>query len=403
MIISILAALSVLCWRRPDMFLNAQFRAEDGSIFFVDAFYVGLPSLWKTYGGYFHLYPRMVALVCEWLPLPYRYFPLVYNTGWLSGLFLCVIYLWKIPHISPGMKGIFSVLLVLVPAGNEAMANLTNAQWILALWILIYALGGPSEKKWQNMAGYGLLLISGLTTPLSVIFPLVFIIAYILSETSRVRRHQLVNVVLMSITGLLQLTALFITSGRMDSRINDHQVNWTDIRFLKLVKDQYVYVFTGNTSLLDGPEYTVPLFAGVVVFLAVVLVILVRQKNTMALLLYTGGLLTLGAVMFESRHFLSDIHPYGGGARYFYIPAYTLLCSLVLLLDFYKKKAWRWVSYLLLLWTTGVTFRSFSPQRFSDRNWSEYAERMQNGETLDVPIEPEGWSFHFEPGRRESN
>lgn len=162
-----------------------------------------------------------------------------------------------------------------------------------------------------------------------------------------------------------------------------------------------MYVFTGNTGLLDNPKYIVPLFICTVIFLVVVGVILVRQKNTAALLLFTGGLLTLGAVMFESRHFLSDIHPYGGGARYFYIPAYTLLCSLVLLLVFYKNTLLKIIGYLLVIWTMGVTFRSFSPQRFTDRNWPEYAERMQNGETLDVPIEPEGWSFHFEPGLRE--
>lgn len=207
------------------MLLNAQFWAEDGSIFFSDAFYLGFPSLWKTYGGYFHLYPRMVALACEWSPLPYLYCPLVYNAGWLFGLCLCIIYLWKIPHISIWLKGVFSVLLVLVPTGNEAMANLTNVQWILALWILIYALNSPSEKMWQNIAGYGLLLISGLTTPLSVVFPLVFMIAYILSGTLRARRHHLVNMVLVTITGFLQLTALFVSSGRLSSRINDHQVD----------------------------------------------------------------------------------------------------------------------------------------------------------------------------------
>jgi len=384
-------------WRRPDAIVHAQFWAEDGKIFFEGALYRGLSSLWQPYGGYFHLYPRIVAWLCEASPLPYRYFPLAYNLAWLAGMALCIVCIWRLRTLSAGVRFALSLLLTLIPAGNEVMINLTNAQWILAAWILIYSMNEPSDSVLTNVAGYLLLAVSGLTTPMSIVFPALFLPA-VFRYGSQQKYHHFINLAVIVITGGLQLTGLLGGSGRLHSTISEHTVNWLDIRFLKLVKDQYVYIFTGNTRLLSEAAYTIPLFLPVAALLIVTGIAALRKKSGIAFSFFLGGLLTLGAVMFESRHFLSDLHPFHAGTRYFYIPAYAFVCCLLVLAD-RPAPRFRMLQLALVLWMGVVTFTAFRPFRFPDKQWEKHARIMEEGGPVVVPVNPDPWTITFERRR----
>src|SRR5688572_28586834 len=68
---------SILVSHRPDAVLTPQFWAEDGTLWYPQAYEEGAASLWKPYNGYFHLVPRLVALVSQAFPLEYA--PLAFN------------------------------------------------------------------------------------------------------------------------------------------------------------------------------------------------------------------------------------------------------------------------------------------------------------------------------------
>src|SRR3954453_19860929 len=71
----VLVCLAVIS-RRPDAFLNPQFFAEDGNIWFADAYNIGwLRSLANTHTGYFQTLPRLGPALALAVPLPYA--PLV--------------------------------------------------------------------------------------------------------------------------------------------------------------------------------------------------------------------------------------------------------------------------------------------------------------------------------------
>jgi hypothetical protein len=78
------AAVAIVISRQPDAIRHAQFFAEDGQVFFADAYNRGwLASLFGTHTGYYDTLPRLVAALALLVPLPLA--PLVMN---LVGLFV---------------------------------------------------------------------------------------------------------------------------------------------------------------------------------------------------------------------------------------------------------------------------------------------------------------------------
>ncbi len=71
------AAFLVIFSRRPDAILNAQFFAEDGKLWYADAYRFGLRSLLFPADGYLHTVARLTALVT--LIFPFSIAPLVMN------------------------------------------------------------------------------------------------------------------------------------------------------------------------------------------------------------------------------------------------------------------------------------------------------------------------------------
>src|SRR5262245_24303691 len=75
-----LLILTILVMRRPDAVYNPQFWAEDATVFFKQAFETPAAStLVRPLGGYFHLVPRVVALVTVLAVRPEQA-PLMFNS-----------------------------------------------------------------------------------------------------------------------------------------------------------------------------------------------------------------------------------------------------------------------------------------------------------------------------------
>src|SRR6202041_1206329 len=68
----------VVISRRPDAILTPQFWAEDGFIWYGDAYAEGLRSLLHPDSGYLQSLPRFIALAVQ--PLPLLWAPVVFNT-----------------------------------------------------------------------------------------------------------------------------------------------------------------------------------------------------------------------------------------------------------------------------------------------------------------------------------
>ena len=162
-------AFLIVCSRRPDAILNAQFYAEDGRGWYLDAYNHGLHSLLMPWSGYLQTLSRMVTLIALLFPLSLA--PLVMN--------LCAIVVQILPvniFLSSRFSGIplktrllGSLLYLALPNAAEVHANITNGHWHLALAACLVLLARPASGwGWRIFDGAVLVLIS-VSSPLGVL------------------------------------------------------------------------------------------------------------------------------------------------------------------------------------------------------------------------------------------
>lgn len=126
--------LLVLLARVPHLWLEGEFVAEDGWVFFADAWNLPwLDALTKPYAGYQHLVPRLVAALWSgcpivWQPYAYAFTGLVINAAILSSFYL------------PAFRGVvasdssrLAIVLLLACAPNaECLGLILGLHWYLA-------------------------------------------------------------------------------------------------------------------------------------------------------------------------------------------------------------------------------------------------------------------------------
>ncbi len=159
-----LFACLVVFSRRPDAVLHPQFWAEDGRVFFEDAYNVGWSeSLFRPYGGYFHAVPRLGAAVALLGPLFAA--PLVLNAIAIALQAFPVNLLlsrqsdvWGSFRYRSVMAGVYLAL----PNCRELYANITNSQCLLALSAFLILAASPRKSVVGGIFGAVILMLFGL-------------------------------------------------------------------------------------------------------------------------------------------------------------------------------------------------------------------------------------------------
>jgi hypothetical protein len=155
--------------RRPDALLNAQFYAEDGSLFYRDAYQSGLHSLLMTYSGYFHILLRLTALLAQLFPFAWA--PLVMTMVGITAQVLPVnlFFSSRFSQISFPTRVLAGFIYLALPNSFEIDANLTNMHWHLGLLACLVLLAQPARTRaWQAFDAVVLVLTS-LSSPLGAL------------------------------------------------------------------------------------------------------------------------------------------------------------------------------------------------------------------------------------------
>jgi hypothetical protein len=148
---------------------------EDGSVYASHAISSGLVSLFRGYGGYLQLPPRLLAI-----PIPYfslRYLaPYTALSGALVGAFLA----WSVYHLSRGwvssrlVRLVLAAFVVLMPSlGWEVAGTMANTIWVF-LAVLPWALVSMEDTRWDVTLRAVLAFLGATASALSLLFiPLV--------------------------------------------------------------------------------------------------------------------------------------------------------------------------------------------------------------------------------------
>jgi hypothetical protein len=168
--------------RRPSTLANAQFWAEDGALFYVQARELGFPAaLGVPYAGYLLTMPRLVASLSPFLPL--AKVPLMFNLVAVLTQALPAIYLAssRMRRLGPRpLRILLGLLYVGVPNVATVQGNLCNAQWHLAILSFLIVVAAPPRSAWAAAFDVTALSLGALTGPFALfLLPIAAAVAWV--------------------------------------------------------------------------------------------------------------------------------------------------------------------------------------------------------------------------------
>jgi hypothetical protein len=235
-----LAAVVLVASRRPDGLTNPQFWAEDGAVWFAQAYNDGaLPALLTPWTGYLQTFSRLVAATSLLVPL--RDAPLVFNLAAvlaqaLAPFFLASSRLGSIPP-DTRVRLLAALLWIGAPNGFEIQSNVTNVQTHLALLSLLIVLADPPPTRAWAAFDVMALLLGGLSGPTCVLLVPVAALAWWCDRHPR----RLLIVATLLVPAVVQ-AIVYATTGAAGRATTP--LGATPLRLVQIVGGQVIFAGT---------------------------------------------------------------------------------------------------------------------------------------------------------------
>lgn len=378
-------ATIILLIRKTDSFLNPQFWAEDGVIFFLQQYDKGTSAIFQPYSGYLHLVPRLIALFADAF-FNYSAIPFVYNSLSLILTLSSVASIFS-PRLKVDYKPLLALTLVLAPqSSDEIFMNITNIQWFLSILLIIVLMKEKPNCKYGNVniqiaLDFVIIILCGLTGPFIILLTPFFAWKWI-------KDKDLYNFGVMStaiaISCIQLLFLLVISQQSQDNFVLDFDV------YSAIVG----YQIFGSLFCTKIITYKVSHYFLSIMYFGLVFIILrfSRPKNDFIMLTLGIQLIFLLSVFYKFRANPEVLVPEGAAQRYFYIPFVMLIWSLIALLG--KLEKWKnvLITIVLSLILISSLTSGFHSRGFLDYNWKLHSKSIGR-EDIIIPINPEGWQI----------
>jgi len=394
------ACAAVVIMRRPDVILNPQFWAEDGKIWFANAHNLGAwHSLFLPQNGYLQTVSRLVAAGATLLPM--RHAPLVFNLAAILVQVLPVMLLNSargralVPSLPARI--VLSVLYIAQPYTTEVHANLTNAQWHLAVSAALVCCFDSWKREWRAAFDLGLVALSGVSGPFCILLlPGVAWLAY----RRRDRRTAWLLAVLVACAAI-QLS-LAVPQMGVSRAVAPLGATWQgfmriaggQVTLAALFGDAWTHVY-----LLPAWRTGVVLPLLATLFGVGVLLRAVRTGGDAMISFVAFALLVLVAAMLSPQ--LSSTAQWvtwevpHAGERYSFVPILGFYVALLSVAGRDRIRAMRWLVAGMVACAILVAIPlSWGIRPFQDLAYPEHVgeyERARPGDVVRIPINPPGW------------
>lgn len=392
----VLLSVGILVVRRPDAVTHPQFWAEDGTVYFSDAYNRGADVLLTPGAGYLVLTPRLTALLAQ--PLGLAGAPALFNLVGLSFQLLPALFILssRFARLIPSVwvRVVIGLVYLLIPC-EEIHATVTNAQWHLAVLMgMVLVAASPKGIAWRCF-DIGVLVLGGLSGPLVLAIVPLALVRWIVS---RERWFSVVTITTAAIA-LVQLKVIH-DAGRGATDLG------AGIRLLvRIVADRVIV--PAVTADQDTALYSVHWWHGllwatliVLATAALALLALLRGPLELKLLLVFAGLcLTLALIhplIVPSGPQWPPILVYGRAERYFLIPMVAVLMLLIWGISRLPGRiALAAGGVLAVAFVAGVAIHPQYPALVDDHPAASAAtlDAAPRGTVVEVQINPAGWSM----------
>ena len=166
-----LAATAIVFSRSPIAFLHPQLLAEDGHVWYADAYNHGwLRSLLWTQDGYFQTFTRLAAAMSLLVPMSYA--PLVMNLVGLAVQIAPAILLCSSRMSRWGtfrVRAALGLAYLAMPNCREMNLTITQGQWHLALLACLLLFADSPRTQLQRYADLATFALCGVTGPFVIL------------------------------------------------------------------------------------------------------------------------------------------------------------------------------------------------------------------------------------------
>ena len=354
---------------------------EDGKVFINQAFEMGVKSIWIPYNGYLHIFPRILALIASNFDL--SYVPFIFVIGWYLAYFSMAVTVADFLYLKK--TDTYLILLVLLaigfqPHSGETFFNITNAQWFLAIVLIIRIL--RDKYLSPTIVNFLALLLMGLTGPFSVfIIPLILLKIFLKKD---IKANWFGYLVILMTAGVQ--ICFMLNSPRLKGEFNKPIIVW--------LKSFYKFFTFGGHGIV-----TILSFFFWVIFFYFTLKS-IRNKSELSdnffkdgmLILFTTALFYFAGIIGKKANPSIIITPLGGGSRYFIIPYSLSVLSIPILIRPKNKVLILLLIFFLissLQFPEGLKFMKMR----SDLNFQSYAWLSSKVNNIIIPIYPQAEKF----------
>jgi hypothetical protein len=391
-------AFVILGSRQPDRILNAQFWAEDGTIFYANAYNLGcLNSLFLPYAGYLSIAQRLGASFLQIFPLAWA--PFISNLIALSIQILPVMLVIsaRFAELIPKLpiRLLLAFIYLTLPNASEIHANLANSQWYLALLACLVILAKPSPILGWRIFDLSIILLSALSGPFSILLIPISVIYW------RLRRNRWTVFLILglAIGAVAQGITILVNSG---TARHVAALEFSPFLLIKILTGQ---VFLG--ALIGEKGYgrfnSLPAnYSGLTVLIAVLGLIvllysLLKGPLELRMFIIYGALIFLAALVAPTVPWSLLWQP-GAATRYWFMPILAFVASLIWVAC-QQRFQWLQIIATLMLVTMsigiGLDWQHSPLVDFGFKKYVSQFEHSPQGTKMSIPINPAGWSMEL--------
>jgi hypothetical protein len=388
----VVAASLLLFLRKPWALHTPQLWAEDGSIFLLQDNLWGAGVILDPYNGYLHLLPRLIVWLARhladvaWWPAFYNGAAFAVTVGLFARLASARV------ALPAAVKPWLVLALPLVVGTGEVLINLTNVQWIAALFLVAHLFAPPARSLPGHAGDIALLVLAGLTGLFSVILLPLFL--------WRAARHRtpdtLLAAAVVAACGAVQLVWLLRTGTA--GALEGAEASFRPLMALSVLGSRLVtWPLLGPAAVRAWPVWVHAALAVVVIAPLLAVSLRAGPHRSLRATLVAAFLLLTAACALRVR---ADTWPDDNlvnGDRYFYLSR-VLLTWLVLLQFGAAARPLRVTARVACGLGMLTHLPHFVLPAPPDYRWAEHCAPLRRGEPARIPTLPEGWTLEY-PGR----
>lgn len=400
-IVVALFSIITIVARRPDSLTNPQFWAEDGVLWYGQAYNLGwLNSFFIPITGYYQTLSRIGGSIAQFFPLSHA--PFIFNIIAIFILFTPILILIS-SYFGKAFPNMFIRIFIVIgylilPNISEVYINLTNAQWFLAFTGLLALLFLPVESYfWLDIILFALVGLSG---PFSLLLlPIVYL--YYRKSFSN-KKIILFGIILL--TGMVQLITLLTSGGRTFSLPTDASPTLLLGIFYKQIVWGSLVGPNGYQWFIDKlPFYSYFFIISGLLAISLLIYCIFRAPKEIKLMILFGILIFITGLLFPVLGAQKNPNPWTflftvWGVRYWLIPMMVFLISLTwTATNESTNKIMKLISISFLMCMIIFQIKNyrfydnFKYPQYTDLHFQQYAQQfseLKKGEQITIPINP---------------